>query len=90
MSELSEKRWAVISERGCEASQLLYADAARLVSQLKSEKVAGLCVITDAAAERLGRPPARNGTRPAAPAPGRRKSSRSLSRSRSRSKAENS
>lgn len=50
MSELNEDRWAVISERGCEASGMVYAEAAALMHRLASEKVHGLCVITNDAA----------------------------------------
>lgn len=50
MGELSEARWAVISERGCEASGMLYADAAELMQRLAKEKVYGLCVVTSDAA----------------------------------------
>lgn len=55
MGELGEERWAVISERGCEASPLSYADAAALMRQLASEKVHGLCVVTSDAARHLPR-----------------------------------
>ena len=58
MSELNETRWSVLSERGCEASRLPYADAARLVAQLTREPVFGLCIITDEAAARLNHKPA--------------------------------
>ncbi|HEX5707792.1 MAG TPA: hypothetical protein VFX96_10885 [Pyrinomonadaceae bacterium] len=63
MSELRESRWAVISERGCEAKSLPYADAAQLVGRLRAERVSGLCVVTDFAASRLQRAtsPAPNG-----------------------------
>lgn len=73
MSELGERRWAVISERGCEASGLVYEDAAQLVQRLRGEKVSGLCVVTDGAARLLikpstpapnGKPPAKKSTRP--------------------------
>ena len=50
MGELSEQRWAVISERGCEASGMVYAEAAALMHRLASEKVYGLCVVTSDAA----------------------------------------
>lgn len=53
MSEFTEPRWSVSSERGREASSLPYAEAARLVKQLQSERVHGLCIITDEAAQRL-------------------------------------
>ena len=50
MGELSEARWAVISERGCEATGMAYAEAAALMHRLASEKVYGLCVVTSDAA----------------------------------------
>lgn len=59
MSELNEQRWAVISERGREAEGLAYAEAGKLVRELRGEKLSGLCVITDAAASHL--PPATKG-----------------------------
>ena len=55
MSELNERRWAVLSERGCEDAGLSYEDAAAMVARLKAERVSGLCVITDAAAAHLPR-----------------------------------
>jgi hypothetical protein len=53
MSELNEQRWSVLSERGREAERATYADAAMLVRRLTAEKIHGLCVVTDEAAERL-------------------------------------
>jgi hypothetical protein len=50
--ELHERRWSVLSERGCEAAMLIYEEAAQFVERLKSEKVHGLCIITDEAARR--------------------------------------
>ncbi len=52
MSELTEERWAVLSERGCEAMGLTYAQARELMRALLRERVSGLSVITDAAARR--------------------------------------
>ena len=52
-SELGERRWAVMSERGCEATRLDYDGAVRLVRRLKGEGTRGLCVVTEAAAGRL-------------------------------------
>jgi len=52
MSELTEERWAVLSERGCEAMGLTYAQARELMRALMRERVSGLSVITDAAARR--------------------------------------
>jgi hypothetical protein len=59
MSELNERRWAVISERGREAEGLAYAEAGALAQKLRGEKLSGLCVVTDAAASHLS--PAANG-----------------------------
>jgi hypothetical protein len=69
MSELGEQRWAVISERGCEAQSLRHEEAAALVRRLKEERLSGLCVVTDEAARRLqtaAQQPSPNGTPPAA------------------------
>jgi hypothetical protein len=52
MSELTEKLWAVLSERGCESSGLTYAQALEMMRSLEQEKVSGLSVITDDAARR--------------------------------------
>ncbi|MDT4966368.1 MAG: hypothetical protein QOJ64_1105 [Acidobacteriota bacterium] len=71
MGELTEQRWGVLSERGCEAIGLAYSDALELVRQLASEKVSGLSIITSDAARRASlteNAPAResqsNGARP--------------------------
>lgn len=53
MSELSERRWAVLSERGREEGGLTYEEAAGLVQRLRGEDVSGLCVITDEAASHV-------------------------------------
>ncbi len=60
MSELREGRWAVMSERGREASGLDYARAAGLVRELKGAGLSGLCIVTDAAASHLPPAPADN------------------------------
>ena len=73
MGELDEKLWAVISERGCEASSLAYKEAAQLARRLRGEKVSGLCVITEAAARRLKQPEAGNGKPPEKRKPARRR-----------------
>ena len=54
MSELSEQHWAVISQRGVEASGLTYDDAVILRRELEGKKIYGLCIVTDEAAERDG------------------------------------
>lgn len=53
MSEFSENRWAVISERGAEGSGLTYAEAHGLVRRLTSEGLHGVAIITDEAAKRI-------------------------------------
>gem|GEM_PF-1102752 len=53
MSELREKRWSVLSERGCEAAGLDYEEAAQLVRRLRADRVHGLCIISDEAARRV-------------------------------------
>ena len=53
MGELDERWWAVLSERGCEAAALSYAEAAELIHKLTGEKISGLYVITNEAANRL-------------------------------------
>ena len=60
MSELSERRWAVLSERGSEAAELTYEEAAALVGELRRRDVSGLCVITGEAARHV--PTAKKGS----------------------------
>ncbi len=55
-SELGEHRWAVLSERGCEATRLGYEDASQLVRRLRGEGMCGLCIITETAASHLPPP----------------------------------
>ena len=52
MSELTEKLWAVLSERGCESLGLTYGQALEAMRALQREKVSGLSVVTDEAARR--------------------------------------
>ena len=67
MGELSEQRWAVISERGCEAQGLPHAEAAALVRRLRGERISGLCVVTAEVGRRIqaSQTPS-NGAKPAA------------------------
>lgn len=51
-SELDELRWAVVSFDRTEASGLTYKQALQWMSELDLQGVAGLCLITDEAAER--------------------------------------
>jgi hypothetical protein len=56
MAELEEKRWAVISERGCEGANLTYKEALELEQLLIAQKVYGLCIVTQEAARRAAAP----------------------------------
>ena len=51
-SELLESRWSVISFEKCEAGGLTYAAALQTMDELESNKISGLCIVTDEAAER--------------------------------------
>jgi hypothetical protein len=51
--ELGEPLWSVISFDKREASHLTYVEAARKLARLEKKGVAGLCLVTDAAAERM-------------------------------------
>lgn len=53
MSELGEAQWSVVSERGCEASGLTYAEALELMRRLAEEKVQGAAIVTATAARRF-------------------------------------
>lgn len=66
MSELSERRWAVLSERGSEAAGLTYEEASALVGELRRRDVSGLCVITAEAASLLPSAKKGDGKKPAA------------------------
>ena len=55
-SGLETNQWSVISERGVERTGLDHEEARRLVHRLGGEGRHGLCIITDQAAARLGRP----------------------------------
>ena len=52
-SDLEKEKWAVLSDRGLEATGLSHEDARRLVHRLGGEGRHGLCIITDEAASRL-------------------------------------
>ena len=52
-SELGKEKWAVISDRGCEATGLIHEEARRLVHRLAGEGRHGLCIMSDQAASRL-------------------------------------
>ncbi len=52
-SELEMSVWSVITFEECAAGGLTYAQAAEKLEKLKSEKVSGLCIVTDEAAARI-------------------------------------
>ena len=53
MAELRERVWGVISERGCERAGVDYAEAARLVRELREARISGLCIVTEQTARQL-------------------------------------
>jgi hypothetical protein len=52
-SDLGKEQWAVISDRGVEATGLIHEEARRLVHRLAGEGRHGLCIMTDEAVSRL-------------------------------------
>ena len=54
ISELDKHQWSVISFDKTEAGGLTYAQAEALMAELDSCGITGLCVVTGAAAARLG------------------------------------
>ncbi len=51
--ELNAPNWSVVSFEACLAGNLTYEEAAKKLEQLVAEKIAGLCIVTDDAAERI-------------------------------------
>lgn len=52
-SELEVPQWSVVSFDNREGSGLTYQDAVDLLNRKEAEGVYGLCIITDAAADRM-------------------------------------
>ena len=52
-SDLQNGKWAVLSDRGCEATELTHEEARRLVHKLEGEGRHGLCIVTTEAAQRI-------------------------------------
>ncbi len=52
-SELDQRCWSVVSFDRLESGSLSYPEAAAVMRDLDERGVSGLCIITDAAAERL-------------------------------------
>jgi hypothetical protein len=51
--ELGAPLWSVVSFERCEAGGLTYDEALRKIAKLEKKSVAGLCIVTDAAARRI-------------------------------------
>jgi len=54
-NELNEARWSVVSFEKCVAKNLTYSQAEEKLVKLGAEKIAGLCIVSDEAAARIGR-----------------------------------
>jgi hypothetical protein len=52
-NELNEPRWSVVTFERSVANNLTYDKAAQELEKLHAKKIAGLCIITDEAAERI-------------------------------------
>lgn len=53
LSELDQQIWSVISFEKRVGKNLKYADAASMLKELVGEKISGLCIVTDDAAEKM-------------------------------------
>jgi hypothetical protein len=53
VNELRERCWAVISFDKVAARDLTYVEAERKLNQLEAAKVAGLCIVSNAVADRM-------------------------------------
>ncbi|HYJ89682.1 MAG TPA: hypothetical protein VEV84_00105 [Pyrinomonadaceae bacterium] len=53
-SELDQPIWSVVSFERTEAAGLIYAAAAEKIAELEKQHVSGLCIVTEAAAARVG------------------------------------
>ncbi len=52
-NELEEPRWSVVSFNKRESGGLTHQQATTVMAELDGRKVAGLCIVTDEAAERI-------------------------------------
>ena len=52
-SELRQPIWSVVSFEQCVAKNLTYEDAAEKIAELEKQGVSGLCLVTDAVAQRI-------------------------------------
>lgn len=51
--ELDAPRWSVVTFEKCAAKNLTYSEAEKKLQKLKRRKIAGLCIVSDEAAERI-------------------------------------
>lgn len=54
-SELRQPIWSVVNFEQCAAKNLTYDDAAQKIAELEKQGVSGLCLVTDAVAERIAK-----------------------------------
>lgn len=54
-SELNERCWSVVTFESRAAKNLTYEEAAEELRELASQKVSGLCIVTDEAAEKISK-----------------------------------
>jgi hypothetical protein len=53
LSEMRQPIWSVISFEKSVKSGMTYDEALKMMKKLKTEKVSGLCIVTDEAASRI-------------------------------------
>ena len=54
-SDLRQPVWSVVSFEQCVAKNLTYSEAERKIAELDEQGVSGLCLVTDAVAERIAK-----------------------------------
>lgn len=52
-SDIEQPMWSVVSFARVEAGSLTYSQATQLLNNLDAKRVAGLCIVTDAAASQI-------------------------------------
>ncbi len=53
LNELEEPQWSVINFETCAGSGFTYDEAVKKMAKLAEQKVSGLCIVTDEAANRI-------------------------------------
>lgn len=54
-TELRQPLWSVVSFEQCAAKNLTYVEAEQKIAELEEQDVSGLCLVTDAVAERIAK-----------------------------------